>query len=140
MTTKIKHLLSATFFAAFLILAVASSDDKKTESEISTNEPTISVSAKQLYKDYTDNEVAADLKYKDHVLVVTGRVDEIAKDITDDIYVTIKGDEYFGDAQCFFSKDHTNEAAQLKKGQTITIKGKCQGKMMNILLRGCSLQ
>jgi len=140
MTTKIRHLLSATAVAVFFVLAIASSDDKATETEISANTPEISISAQQLYQEYDENEVAADLKYKDKVLLVSGTVDEIAKDITDNIYVTLKGDEFIGDAQCFFADNHTDEAAQLKKGMKITIKGMCDGKMMNILLRGCSLQ
>lgn len=143
MTTKIKHLLSATAVATFLVLAVASTDEKQKEKEVAETEattPAITVSPDQLYADYEANEVAADLKYKDKVLIVTGTVNDIAKDITDEIYVTINTGEMFGSIQCFFATSHTNEAAGLKKGQTITIKGKCEGKMMNVLLRGCSLQ
>lgn len=143
MTTKIKHLLSATTFAAFIVLAVASSDNKQTEKEVSkqeANTPAIEVSPQQLYSDYEANEVAADLKYKDKVLIVTGKVNTIGKDIMDAIYVTINTGEMFGAVQCSFSDNHTNEAAGLKKGQTVTIKGKCDGKMMNILLSGCTLQ
>ncbi|MCW5931160.1 MAG: hypothetical protein KIS69_05765 [Bacteroidetes bacterium] len=140
MTTKIKHLLSATTVAVFCVLAIASSDDKNIESEISASAPAISISAHQLYQEYAANEVAADQKYKGQVLSVTGTVDAIAKDITDNIYVTLKGDEYIGDVQCYFADNHTNEAAQLSKGMRITVKGKCDGMMMNVLLRGCAVQ
>jgi hypothetical protein len=155
MTTKIKHLLSATAVAVFFILAVASSDSKQTEMEGSKstentpakedpkteeNSPAIEVSPKQLYSDYEANEVSADLKYKGKVLIVKGKVNTIGKDIMGDIYVTLNTGETFGEVQCSFSDDHTNEAAGLKKGQTITIKGTCDGKMINILLSECSMQ
>ena len=139
MTTKIKHLLSATTFAAFIVLAVASSDNKQTEKEVSEMEA-IEVSPQQLYSDYKANEVAADLKYKDKVLIVTGKVNTIGKDIMDEIYVTINTGEMFGEVKCSFSDKHTNKAAGLKQGQTVTIKGKCDGKVISILLSGCSLQ
>ena len=155
MTTKIKHLLSATTVAVFFVLAVASSENKQTETEVSTptentpakevseteeNTPAIEVSAKQLYSDYAANEVSADLKYNGKVLLVKGKVNTIAKDIMGGIYVTLNTGDTFGEVQCSFSDNHTNEAAGLKKGQTITIKGKCTGKMINILFSECSLQ
>jgi len=143
MTKFTKHLLSITTVCTFFILAIASSDDKKIEKEVSEQEatqPAIQVSATQLYADYEANEIAADQKYKGKVLVVSGTIGDIAKDIADDIYVTLKGDDVIGDVQCFFSEAHTSTAAQLQKGQKITVKGKCDGKMMNVILRGCSVQ
>ena len=143
MTKFTKHLLSITTVCIFFILAIASSDDKKIEKEVSeqeANQPAIQVSATQLYADYEANEIAADQKYKGKVLVVSGTIGDIAKDIADDIYVTLKGDDVIGDVQCFFSEAHTSTAAQLQKGQKITVKGKCDGKMMNVILRGCSVQ
>ena len=58
----------------------------------------------------------------------------------DKIYVTLKGDEYFGDIQCFFAESHVGEASQLSKGQTITVKGRCDGQSMNVLLQGCIIE
>jgi uncharacterized protein (DUF1330 family) len=139
-----RHLFSVAAICGFFVLAVASSDDKKTEKEVAEKEaaqPAVQVTAKQLYADYDANEVAADQKYKDKVLIVSGTVNDIAKDFTDGIFVIVKGDEMAGDIQCFFSKDHTDEAAKLKKEQTISIKGNCEGKsMLNVILRGCTVQ
>ena len=143
MTTTIRHFISAAAFVTFIILALASSDNAKTEQDISSSPSSqaIQIGAHQLYQDYEANEVAADQKYKDNVLLVTGTVATIGKDITDEIYVALVGDDSgFGQVQCMMGANHTNEAAQLKKGMRVTIKGKCDGKMMNILLSGCSLQ
>jgi hypothetical protein len=139
-----RHLFSVLTVCVFFVLAIACSDDKKTEKEVAEKEvsqPAIQVTAAQLYSDYEANEVSADLKYKDKVLSVSGTVDDISKDFGDDIYVTLTGKEFGGDIQCYFSKDHEKEAAQLKKGQQITIKGNCEGKVViNVLLRGSSIQ
>jgi hypothetical protein len=136
---NIKHLLSFLALAGFLFLAYGSSDDKQIEQEISTQEPEISITASQLYKEYEANGVAADQKYKGKVLSVSGVVNNIDRDILDKIYVTIKGDEYFGDIQCYFAESHVNAAAQLSKGQKITVKGKCDGKLVNVKLDGCTM-
>jgi hypothetical protein len=102
--------------------------------------PDLSVSAAELYTDYKANEVAADQRYKDRVIEVTGRVDNIGKDIMDTMYVTLDTGEMIGSIQCMFGTEHANSLAGLSKGQSVTIQGKCAGKMMNVLLQGCTLK
>lgn len=144
MKNRTKHLFSMIALASFFLMAVASSDDKDKEKDVKEQEakaPAQQVTAEKLFSEYEANEIAADQKYKDKVVVVTGTVEEIAKDLTGDIYVTLStGEMSVGSIQCFFSDDHVNDAAKLSKGQTATIKGMCEGKMMNILVRGSSLQ
>lgn len=134
------HVLSAALAVGFLFIALGSDDEKETEAAIANEAPAMTVSAEELYADYESNGVAADKKYKGKVLLVSGRVNNIDRDIMDDIYVTLTGDGVFGDVQCMFAEDHVNEAADLSKGQYITIKGKCDGKLMNVLMKGCSIQ
>ena len=132
------NLISIACLALFMLLAIGSTDEDETiEVDISSQASVHTVTATKLYTEYDDNEVAADLKYKDKVITVSGVVDDIAKDILDDIYVTLKGDEYFGTVQCFFSDSHTNKAASLKKGDRLTIKGLCTGTLMGPIIRGC---
>lgn len=138
--TNLKHILSAFAVAVFLFIAFGSDDEKKTEKDIVNESPAIEISASQLYEDYESNGVAADQKYKGKVLRVSGVVDNIDRDIMDKIYVTLKGGEYIGDIQCFFAEDHVNKAANLSKGQRITVKGKCDGKLMNVMLKGCVIE
>lgn len=144
MNKKFKTLASIIGFSAFAFIAFGSMDDnKKTESEVKeqiTQTPALEVSANQLYADYEANGVSADQQYKGKILKVTGTVNTIDKDIMDQIYVTLKGDGVIGDVQCFFSDDYVNEAAQLQKGQKITVVGKCDGKLMNVMLKGCNIE
>lgn len=140
MNKKFRHIASAFAVLGFLFIAFGSDDEQSTETEIASEVPTIEISASQLYADYEANGVAADEKYKGKVLLVTGVVNNIDKDILDAIYVTLKADEYFGDVQCYFADSHTKTAAQLSKGQKITVKGKCDGKLMNVALKGCTIE
>jgi hypothetical protein len=100
----------------------------------------IVISAPQLYKDYEANGVAADQKYKGKLVEVSGTVDNIDKDILDEIYVTLKGDEYFGSVQCYFADEFTDQTAKLTKGQKLTVIGTCDGKIMNVLMKDCSIK
>lgn len=47
-------------------------------------EEAIVISPRTLYSEYKENEVAADMKYKDKLLRIEGKVDSIGKDILDD--------------------------------------------------------
>ena len=140
MKKNAKHLLSTLILSGFIVMAFGSGDDKEKQEEVKSevnNTPPIEINASELYGQYEANGVSADKNFKDKILKVTGIVNSIDKDITDNIYVTLKGDDMLGDIQCFFSEDHLDAAANLSKGQKITVTGKCEGKMMNVILRGC---
>jgi len=98
-----------------------------------------SVEASALAKQYKANEVAADGKYKGRVLRVSGRVVDIKKDILDQPYVLLKGVGTIEGVQCFFSKKQEKELSNLEKGTQITVSGKCDGLLLNVLLKNCAL-
>ncbi|MHC5079772.1 MAG: OB-fold protein, partial [Planctomycetota bacterium] len=113
---------------------------KKASSEKpAEGKPALTVSAAQLFKDYEENEVAADEKYKGKILQVSGEVSDIGKDIMDKMYVNLKTENMFMHVQCYFSDKHKDKLKTMKKGQQVTIKGKCDGKLMGVNLRGCLL-
>jgi K+ transporter len=95
------------------------------------------ISAADLTQNYIDNEVRADENFKDKEFYVEGTVNDIKKDIMDDIYVTLNGSEMFREVQCYF--DDKNTASQLEKGMRVTFHGKCDGLMMNVLMKNCKL-
>jgi hypothetical protein len=102
----------------------------------------ISVTAPQLVADYKANEVAADEKYKNRLLAVTGKIDRIGKDIMDDMYVTLESGERYGiiSVQSFFDVSHKDRLTQLRKGQQVTITGTCDGKFGNVLIKDAELR
>ena len=112
------------------------------QEKMQTKSTDIRVSAKKLLEAYEANEVAADSKYKGKILEVTGTIDSIAKGILDSIYVVLRNkyDEYaITGVQCFFHEKYEYKISLLKKDQTITIKGRCDGKMINVSLTDCAL-
>lgn len=91
-----------------------------------------------LLKAYGKNEVAADKVYKGRYIRVAGKINKIAKDITDDPYITMGGD--FKSVNCYFTDTHADEIAELSKGEPIVFEGQVSGYMVgDVILRHCSI-
>jgi hypothetical protein len=135
------NLLSVALLASFAIFAAASGEtEEAAEMELSSQATAMSVSATRLYADYRANEISADQRYKGKALLVTGVVDNIGKDMMDTMYVTLKGDEILGSVQCYFAESHASKLSGLREGMNISIKGRCDGLMMNVMMKGCTIQ
>lgn len=114
---------------------------KTKPAEAARGNPIASLSAVSLFGAYEDNEVAADEQYKGKILEVSGVVDSIGKDILNQPYIALSlGQPYkIGRVQCFFSDSDISKLAKISKGAEIRVRGKCIGKMGNILLHDCIL-
>lgn len=100
----------------------------------------IIITAAQLYEEYDANQEAANAKYRDKIIKVTGIVNEIGINRVDTPYVVLtSGDELFG-VQCMFSTKDEPELAQLSAGQSLTIQGICQGYGLDVILKNCSIK
>ena len=83
-------------------------------------ENAIFIFSTDLMQAYVDNKVAADINYKGKILVVSGTIDTIGKDILGAPYVTLKTNELIHSTQCFFQRKDEASLVSLQKGQNIT--------------------
>ena len=128
------HGCLTTILFAVLIIAViglaasSGSGDKKGDSSASeTNEPITytAYSVNDMMNDLSSNAMSASDKYKDKYLEITGRlgvIDSSGK------YISLYSDDEFAiiGVQCSIKTDEQKSAvAQMQKGQTVTVKGKC---------------
>jgi len=102
----------------------------------------LAVSAKQILKEFEDNEAAADAKYEGKTIAVTGIVNKIDTEIfneeeyvvqiadgSDFVYITVNCDDQSNDV-----------AATIKKGQKITATGDFEdGGDLGVEMQGCVL-
>lgn len=95
------------------------------------------VNANDLVGMYVDNEVNADNQVKGKKFYVEGKIGDIGKEIMDDIYITLESSDMMRSVQCFI--DDKDLVAKLQKGQRITVFGKCEGLMMNVLMKDCQV-
>lgn len=99
----------------------------------------IAVTAKELFSAYNANEVAADRQYKGKPLKVSATVAGINKDFTDAIYVELQTGSEFSPAHA--RGIEADAAADLQKGQKVTLECKGAGLVMNSpILDDCKLQ
>ncbi len=106
-----------------------------------TVKPTHILSAAVLYAAYDENEVAADQKYKNALVEITGTVHDIGKDVLGDAYITLDTGKPYYYVQCTFSKAQESAVASLSKGETVTVGGECRGSvLLSVLVRDCKLK
>ena len=84
------------------------------------------VKALNLIKEFKNNDSMANKKYAEKVMTVTGLVTEVE---SADSSINIKlGDTLTGSYVIFaFQQQHINEVKNIKKGDSISIKGSCSG-------------
>jgi len=102
----------------------------------------ISIAADKLMAEYQNNQIAANARYKDKSLAVTGIVANVGKDSGDAVYVTLETGVMVFKIQCFFTKGDDTALAQIVSGIQVTVIGRCEGKVEegNILLKECALK
>lgn len=129
-----------------VVVVIVQLSDKGSDarSASSTNTPppeAMKVTAMQIINDYKDNGVAADAKYKNKLVEVSGVVDTIDKDILDTPYIALESYEYaiVDRIQCMFSKSDEVQLATVAKGQQITLRGNVEGKLGNVIIRDCQI-
>ncbi len=135
-----RHIASFVVLTAFLVLAWGSTDTDTDTQKIESQDVSFTLPANQLYSEYDANEVAADTKYKGKVVIVTGTIQDIGKDILDDAYIVIGGRGFLDGVQCMFTKGEQSSVAQLSKGQQVRVKGEVAGKLGNVLVKKSILQ
>ncbi|HTN91951.1 MAG TPA: hypothetical protein VL242_50125 [Sorangium sp.] len=104
-------------------------------------EAAVKVELKQLLSEYESNEVRADSTFKGKLIQTSGTVGEVKKDITGGIYVTVGtgAPVEVPVLQCSIAESEAGAAAELSKGQKVTVRGRADGLMMNVLASGCEI-
>jgi hypothetical protein len=101
-----------------------------TPSFIITNGPAyLKTTPQQIEQDYSGNEVSADEKYKDVLIVFSGRIDTVRKDLFGSPFVTVDTGQIFRELQAKMDDD-TAAISQLSKGDKIDLV--CKGASYSI--------
>ncbi len=100
--------------------------DEKDDTAAATSSPELSATARQMYDDYHNNEVAAKRKYVGKVVEVTGKVWLIQTNETVRSYVALTAYGYVDSAVTCYVVDK-EQLASLNKGETISIVGTVSG-------------
>lgn len=100
------------------------------------------IGAKKLWSDFNENEVAAEDAYKGKRIAVIGTVSRIATSVMGYPEITFFVDGMgLQNVQCQFPKDERASIAKVKKGQKITVAGKCKGFTLgtSVIMDDCTV-
>ena len=98
-------------------------------------EPDYRLTANELFDSFEQNEKESLTKFEGKVIEVSGEVSQVNEsDTTLTVVLTVEN-AMIGGVNCSFQ----NVATKLTKGELVTIKGRCQGYLMNVILTNCTL-
>lgn len=109
--------LAAIVFVLWLIF----SPSGEQAPEASAERPEIRVTAGELFAAYQDNEARAQQTYGDSRLIVTGTVEGVDLDLMDRPFIKLQTANQFMSAQAQLVEEAQAEAANLEKGQQVTL-------------------
>lgn len=91
----------------------------------------------QLFREYRQNEIRADAKYKGGPVCVRATIADIGKEImgTPYIYFAVSSSQVGGVQFVFDDPEFQSPLASLSAGEVVTVCGMCSGLMMNVLMR-----
>jgi len=97
-------------------------------SDTSDRKPAFTVNAMDLITEFKKNDSAANNKYREQIIAVSGRITEIEAAARDTIVNIRMTDSTTSSYIIFtFQQQHLQEAKQLKVGDSVSIKGSCSG-------------
>lgn len=130
-----KTLLIIISAGIILMLGYAYYGFNKTHDETAKQEPVASLSAGELFGQFSQNESEANTKYTGKIIEVSGTIYSIEEGDQNDINILLMEDgEMFG-VSCNAMKTENNSL--LKKGDSVIIKGECSGFLSDVILIRC---
>jgi tRNA_anti-like len=96
------------------------------------------LTANELVGAFDTDEDAANKKFLDQIIQVKGMVAEITID-SSGTTIVLDSDDPVSGVTCSFYTEETGSLSAVKVGDSINIKGKCTGKLIDVVLNNCSI-
>jgi hypothetical protein len=133
---KISAGIMMVLVAGIMVRACIRAEDESTRGRPSTAslrpdtpevpaQPPIAVTPEQLKREYDENEVAADQKYKGRTLLVDAVLSAIDKNFANDIVLRLRAGRQLDAVSATLDQRDAAQAAALKRGEAISLA--CRG-------------
>ena len=137
MSKKVRYFLVFIILALGVAFAVWKITFKKSEARVASKKADVEIEAVRLLQDYEMDESAANAKYLDKIVVVTGTIASVNEDSLG-ISLYLKENDAITGVICSFDKS-TLSVSSVQAGSAISIKGICTGYLMDVVLNKCAL-
>lgn len=129
---KRKLFFSGIIVCILLIAATAFYWYQKPRTSLNNIKPDYTLTAKQLYDAFQQDEKKANKQYIEKVIMVSGVIDNVQ--VTDStISLVLKGGD-LGGINCSIKRNDSKEEPMPPKGENIIVKGRCIGFLMDVNL------
>lgn len=110
----------------------------KPHRSVEAAEPAFTLSASELIDAFSNDEASANMLYGGKILQVRGEVKEVL--FTDSSMVLQLGRaDQLASVSCYFYNRNQGHSVSLQPGRSVTIKGICNGMLMDVVLDKCIL-
>ncbi len=93
-----------------------------------------------LYTSFSENEDNANRQFLDKVISVRGRVVEVMNIRQNEVAILLEDGTGSGGVICTLDSAEIHKAGFIQKNQEVTIKGRCTGILMEVVLVDCFIQ
>jgi len=97
------------------------------------------LTSEELFTAFDENETIANEKFLGKVIEVSGEVTGIEKTENGPLVILLSASSPMGGIRCTFETNQENVSEKVTTGSTHTVKGKCSGMLMEVVLDNCSL-
>ncbi|HEY6063244.1 MAG TPA: hypothetical protein VIV35_06520 [Chitinophagaceae bacterium] len=125
--TIIRYILPALLLVIAAVALYIYKEYNRTHKDTARLKAEYSLAATDLIKEFETNEQASNKKYWDKVIRVEGMLKEIVKDEKGYYSVALGDTSSMSSVRCSIDSVHSQEAATIKKGMMVAVKGICSG-------------
>ena len=136
---SIKKTLYSIIFVIVLLGMICIYIFFKPEKNLLKLKPDYTLTAIELFNEYSTNEEAANTKFLGKIIQVNGTIREINTE--DSIYtiVILETEDVFSGVNCVLSDRYASKRKDISTGSEATIKGECSGMLIDVVLNNCVL-
>jgi hypothetical protein len=134
--SKIFKIVVIVCILAAIAITVALIQYNKPHENIRISNPEMVISSEDLIKEFERDENTATRLYTDKIIEVSGFISDIDTTYGNNI-VTLKEVDLKSGVICHMEPEEKLKISKLQKGQKISIKGKCSGFLMDVIMIRC---
>lgn len=135
-----KNRLIIIMAALVAALAVSFYIFDKPRDSISDEAPDFIIGAEELTEEFLADEIAAEEKYSGKIITVSGQIEQLDSNGEKGATCRLLAGANIEGVLCEFEPGNTEKILSKKIGDSVTIKGRFSGYLMDVVLNTCSVR
>jgi len=136
---RIKKIVTAVLLVVLAAAGYGWYVFNKKPADVRQQSADVEIKAKDLLQLFQQNETAANARYVDKVIVVSGVVQSIQTDALGKMTLSLDTGDPMATVTCSFYNEETAVLKRINNGSPVRVKGICTGMLSDVILNKCSL-